>query len=96
MPAVSRLGDLSTSDPCGAPPRPSSGASSDVFTNSIATHRQGDSWVEHACPASSPHGATTVSGSKNVFVNGKQISRIGDPISCGSSIAQGSSNVFSN
>ena len=95
MTPVSRLGDLSTADPCGAPPRPSSSASPDVFTNGIKTHRQSDSWVPHACPSSPPHGAVTVSGSSTVFVNGKQISRIGDPISCGSTIAQGSGNVFS-
>jgi len=95
MPAVSRLGDLSTADPCGAPPRPSNSASPNVFANSIPVHRQGDSWEPHACPSASPHGATTVSGSSTVFANGKQLSRIGDPISCGSTIAQGSSDVFS-
>lgn len=94
MPAVSRLGDLSTGDPCGAPPRPSAAGSPNVFVNSIAVHREGDAWVEHACPSSSPHGAVTVSGSGTVFVNGHAISRIGDPISCGSSIASGSPNVF--
>lgn len=95
MAGVSRLGDLSTTDPCGAPPRTSSSASPDVFTNGIKTHRQTDSWEPHSCPSSAPHDAVTVSGSSAVFVNGKQISRIGDPISCGSTIAQGSSNVFS-
>ena len=94
MAAVSRLGDLSTGDPCGAPPRPSSGASGNVFANGIAVHREGDPWVPHPCPGSPPHGAVTVSGSGTVFVNGHAISRIGDPISCGSSIAEGSPNVF--
>jgi len=94
MPAVTRLGDNSTGDPCGAPPRPSSGASGDVFVNSIAVHRQGDSWAPHACPSSPPHGATLSSGSSTVYVNGKQIGRIGDPISCGSSVAVGSGDVF--
>lgn len=94
MPAVTRLGDLSTGDPCGAPPRGSSSASSDVFVNGIAVHRQGDSWIPHSCPSSSPHGATLVSGSSSVYVNGKQVGRIGDPISCGSTVAEGSSDVF--
>lgn len=91
---VARLGNVSTSDPCGAPPRPNSQGSSDVFTNSLPTHRVSDSWVPHACPDSTPHGATTVVGSGTVFVNNLAITRIGDPISCGSSIAEGSDDVF--
>ena len=95
MPAVSRLGDNDTGhDSC--PPRPSNGASPNVFCNGIAVHRQGDSWASHGCPDHPPHGATTSSGSPNVYVNGVQISRIGDPVSCGSSIAEGSPNVFCN
>ena len=95
MPPVTRLGDLSTADPCGAPPRPNSAASGDVFTNGKGTHRQSDAWVPHSCPSASPHDASTESGSSTVFVNGKQCARIGDPVSCGSTIAQGSANVFS-
>ena len=30
----------------------------------------------------------------NVYVNGKQLGRVGDPVACGSSVASGSSNVF--
>ena len=29
-----------------------------------------------------------------VRVNGKQLARIGDPVACGSTVAQGSANVF--
>ena len=35
-------------------------------------------------------------GSPNVFVNGKAVCRVGDPVSCGSRMATGSSNVFVN
>ena len=35
-----------------------------------------------------------VSGSPNVFVNGKALCRVGDSISCGDTMAQGSPNVF--
>lgn len=94
MAAVTRLGDMSTGDPCGAPPRPSSGASGDVFVNGIAVHRQSDSWTPHSCPDSPPHGANLSSGSSTVYVNSLQCGRIGDPISCGSSVAAGSSDVF--
>jgi uncharacterized Zn-binding protein involved in type VI secretion len=94
MPAVTRLGDNSTDDPCGAPARANDVASSNVFVNSKAVHRKGDGWDNHACPSSAPHDATTTSGSGTVFVNSKAITRVGDSISCGSTIAQGSANVF--
>jgi len=35
-----------------------------------------------------------VSGSPTVYVNKVQGGRIGDPVSCGSFVAQGSHNVF--
>nr|WP_083100694.1 PAAR domain-containing protein [Pseudophaeobacter leonis] len=33
-------------------------------------------------------------GSNTVYVNGKQIGRIGDPVDCGSAVAVGSGDVF--
>lgn len=94
MPAVTRLGDLSTPDPCGAPARGNDVASPNVFVNSKKVHRKTDGWIDHACPASAPHDATTTGGSSTVFVNGLAITRVGDSISCGSTIAQGSADVF--
>jgi len=94
MPPITRLGDLSTADPCGAPPRASASASTNVFINNVAAHRKGDSWQLHACPKSAPHGAVTVGGSGSVFVNGKAVARLGDSISCGSTVAGHSPNVF--
>ncbi len=90
--ATTRLGDICTGHGCYKP-RPSTSASSDVFVNSIAVHRQGDSWDTHCCD-SSCHDGVLVSGSSTVYVNGQQCGRIGDPISCGSAVAEGSSNVF--
>lgn len=93
MSAVSRLGDLCSGHGC-FPPRPNSTASGNVFTNNIATHRQGDEWHPHCCPDNGCHSSTTVAGSNTVYVNGKQMARIGDSVGCGSVIAQGSGNVF--
>ena len=93
MPAVTRLGDLCTGH--GAfPPRPSTGASPNVFINGIAAHRKGDGWASHCDPAPSCHASTLADGSATVFVNGQPLARIGDPIGCGSTVAQGSPNVF--
>lgn len=94
MPAVSRLGDTCTGHGCW-PPRPSTGASPNVRVNGIAAHRQGDAWAAHTCPAiPETHASVLAAGSATVFANGKQLARIGDPVACGSSIAQGSANVF--
>jgi uncharacterized Zn-binding protein involved in type VI secretion len=98
MPAVSRLGDRCTGHDC-FPPRESVSASTDVFVNGIGAHRQGDSWATHCCRKSlfggrSCHNSNLASGSSTVYVNGRQLSRIGDPVACGSIVAQGSSDVF--
>ena len=93
MPAVTRKGDSCTGHGC-FPARPSTSGSPDVFVNGIAVHRQGDSWAAHGCPTCAPHGGNLAAGSSTVFVNGKQIGRIGDPVDCGSSVAVGSGDVF--
>lgn len=91
--SVTRLGDL-----CSGhgpwPPRPSTSASPDVFVNGIPVHRQGDSWAVHCDPQPACHAGMLASGSGTVFVNGKQIGRVGDPVDCGSIVATGSGDVF--
>ncbi len=95
MPAVVRLGDICTGHGCW-PPRANVEASPNVYCNGIPVHRQGDAWAPHTCPIiPETHAGTLASGSATVFVNGKQLARIGDPVSCGSSCATGSVDVFS-
>lgn len=94
MPAVTRLGDLCTGHGCW-PPRPSSEASPNVFVNSIAAHRQYDGWASHCCPSIPEcHASVLAAGSSTVYVNGRQLGRIGDPVACGSKVATGSGDVF--
>ncbi|WP_175253460.1 PAAR domain-containing protein [Pseudomonas sp. BMW13] len=94
MPAVSRLGDNCTGHGCW-PPRPCTEASPNVRVNGIAAHRQGDAWAAHTCPTiPETHASVLAAGSTTVRVNGKQLARIGDPVACGSAVAQGSANVF--
>ena len=94
MPGVARLGDICTGHGCW-PPRPSTGGSPDVFADGIAVHRQGDAWAAHTCPAiPETHASVLASGSATVFANSLQFGRIGDPVACGSAVAQGSSTVF--
>ena len=92
MPAATRLGDKCTGHD-SYKPRPNNKASTDVFFNSIGAHRVSDTWQQHTNNSNS-HGGTTSAGSTYVFINGLASARIGDPISCGSVIAEGSPNVF--
>ena len=97
MPAVTRKGDSCTGHEC-FPPRNSTSGSPNVFVNGKPAHRQSDSWASHTCTHSKvphgTHGGSLASGSSSVYVNGKQLGRIGDPVSCGSTVASGSNNVF--
>lgn len=91
MPGAARL-----TDKCGGhgcfPARPNNQASTDVFINDKGSHRQGDSWAVHKCKGS--HAGNLAAGSPTVFVNDKQAGRIGDKVSCGSSVQMGSTDVF--
>jgi uncharacterized Zn-binding protein involved in type VI secretion len=94
MPAVCRLGDIGTGHSCW-PPRPNDQGSPNVFVNNLPAHRQGDHWVAHCCcKIPQTHDSVLAAGSSTVYVNGKQLGRIGDPIACGSSVATGSPDVF--
>lgn len=91
MPGAARLSDKCTGHGCYSS-RPNVEASSDVFTNDLGAHRQGDAWASHSCVSS--HSGNLASGSGTVWINDKQAGRIGDPVSCGSSVLTGSSDVF--
>ena len=93
MPAICRLGDTGTGHGCFSA-RPNNAASADVFINNKGAHRVGDSWESHGCGVCVPHGGALSAGSGTVFVNGSALGRIGDPVSCGSTVATGSGNAF--
>ena len=93
MPGIVRLNDKCTGHSC-YPPRPCITASDDVFVDGKAVHREQDKWAMHACPNTPPHDGVLAKGSSTVYVNGKAIARIGDPISCGSKTRDGSQTVF--
>ena len=94
MPAVVRLNDRSCGHGC-FPKRENDEASGDVFVNGRGVHRYGDHWKTHCCGPIC-HDGVASSGSENVFVNSKQVCRVGDEISCGGSMCEGSPNVFIN
>lgn len=92
MPGVARVGDQCTGHG-EFPPRPADQGSPDVFFNGIAAVRAGDHWIKHCNDDHSCHDSTGASGSSTVFVNGKPLMRVGDPIACGSKVAAGSPDV---
>lgn len=91
-PAATRLGDNCTGHGCW-PSRPSITGSQNVFVNSLPLVRQTDQYATHCCLIACHDGALS-QGSMTVFANDLQAGRIGDPISCGSSVMIGSENVF--
>jgi uncharacterized Zn-binding protein involved in type VI secretion len=95
MAGVARFGDICTGHDC-YPPRQNIAGSSNVFVNSRGAHRQLDGWGPHCwwcCCSGNCHLAISVKGSSMVFVNSRQLMRLGDPISCGSAVGWGSKNV---
>ena len=93
MPQATRLGDNDTGhDAC--PPTALVSASGDVLINGQGAGRVGDSYATHGCVNHPGHSGVIASGSSSVFINGKAAGRIGDAVSCGGSVAQGSSNVI--
>lgn len=93
MPGIIRISDMSSIDPCFAPPHAPIVGSSNVFVDGIPAVRVGDKYALHSCPGSPPHLSTAAKGSSTVFVNGMPVHRIGDKISCGSTAMNGSTDV---
>lgn len=93
MPALTRVGDNDTGhDSCQS--RPLIQGSENVFINGKSAGRKGDSYSTHGCTKHQPHTGVILNGSSSVFINGKSAGRVGDQVSCGGTVAIGSSNVF--
>ena len=90
MPKATRLGDNDTGhDTCA--PTALVTASANVIINGKGAGRVSDSYAPHGCVT---HSGVIASGSASVYINGKAAGRIGDSVSCGGSVAVGSSNVM--
>ena len=93
MPPISFPGALCTGHEC-YPPRPLlAGVTSTVFVNGQPAALSGATMVPHAC-GTSAHAGVVSGGSGTVFFEGRPVARIGDAVSCGSALAQGSPSVF--
>lgn len=92
MPPVTLLGHVCTGHGCW-PPRPSVEGEPAFRINGIPVHCQGHAWAAHTCPSiPQTHASVLAAGAPNFRVNGRQVGRIGDPVACGSSVAEGTAN----
>lgn len=95
MPGISTQGAICSGHDC-YPPRQVVAWSSNVFANSKGCCRQYDAWGPHCrgCGKDHPcHISYGAAGSSQVYINGMQALRVGDPVACGSCVATGSENV---
>ncbi len=90
MPPVLRLGDQAVHGCWGVHVAVS--ASGDTFCNGIGIVRLGDAFNVHCCDDDCHSGSAAGGGS--VYVNGRPAQKIGDPVSCGSTMCSGSGDVF--
>lgn len=74
----------------GFAPRPSVSGQSLFMVNGKPAMATGDAFDLHDKPNNPPH-AGSVIGSTNLTINGKQVAVVGDPVSCGSTVANGDS-----
>lgn len=89
MPPVTLMGHTCTGHGCW-PARPSVEGDARLTVGGIPVHCQGHAWAAHTCPSiPETHGSVLAAGSPRFTVGGRQIGRIGDPVACGSSVAEG-------
>jgi len=98
MPAIIRIGDLSTGHGCFAPTTLVVTPVQKTFVNGIKAGVVSPAcqYISHVCgivvhPQSSRNPA---SGAIKTFIEGNPAARIGDSIACGDACAQGSTNTF--
>lgn len=94
MPAASRNGDQTAGHGC-FPPKPINSATvGSVLINGKAAAVVGSIRVDHVCGIVTHSGVNISAGSGSVNIGGQPAARIGDPLSCGDSMGEGSGDVF--
>ena len=88
MQAICLLGD-SCSGHDDFPPRANVGSDNYLQINGRPVHCQGHAWAVHCNSDPRCHDGVLAGGSALMQINGQPVGRVGDPISCGSSVASG-------
>ena len=98
MPAISRIGDMSTGHGCFPPTALVVTPVTKTFFNGklASVVNSGCQHAAHVCGTAVHAGATRApsSGASKTFIEGNPAARIGDNISCGDAIGEGSPNTF--
>lgn len=98
MPAVSRKGDMSTGHGCFPPTAMVQTPVYKTYFNGILAGVVDNQcqFVAHTCGLTThpQEGRTPSEGASKTYIEGKRAARIGDMISCGDAIAEGSTNSF--
>ena len=93
MPAATRQNDNCTGhDAC--PPVPLVTYSPNVIINGLGAGRQTDLYSTYGCVAHPGHQDVIVAGSSKVDINGLPAARVGDAVSIGGAVQDGSPNVI--
>ena len=90
---ISRLGDFESGHDCWHPVKTIT-ACKNVMINKVLACTIGDITSIHTCGDKPPHIDKIVKGSLTVFVNKKNVARVGDLLSGGAVMAQGSHSVI--
>ncbi len=90
MPAVTLKGHTCTGHGC-FPPRVSVAGQARFTVGKVPVHVKGDAWATHCCtaPPHPCHAGALAAGSPRFTVAGQPIGRVGDPVDCGSQVAEG-------
>lgn len=95
MPLITNTGGISSGHPPCFPPTGTSAKSPNVFAEGAEVIREGDAWSIHVNCVGIPDQPVQTGCSATVFVNGKGVSRKGDGLSCGGTVAStGTGTVF--
>ena len=89
MPAVTRIGDVTTGHGCFPPTTIISSASPSEFVDGLAIARVGDRILPHTC-GKNTHDGVVAAGSTSYQSDGVAVAFIGAPISCGDFCGTGS------
>jgi uncharacterized Zn-binding protein involved in type VI secretion len=98
MPAISRIGDMSTGHGCFPPTALVQTSVTKTYFNGILASvvDSGCQHAPHTCGITTHAGSTRSpsSGASKTYIEGFPAARIGDNIACGDAIAEGSANSF--
>jgi uncharacterized Zn-binding protein involved in type VI secretion len=98
MPAVSRVGDLSTGHDCFPPTNLITTPVAKTYFNGnlAAVVNSNCKFAAHTCGETTHNTDIRIptSGASKTYIEGNKAARIGDNIQCGDAIAEGSPNSF--